>query len=49
MKKVLTLNIYIDESTNQVNAEMKHRCKDKQSALNLIQEFVDRKSRKKDA
>lgn len=49
MKKVLTLNIYIDEVTNKVTAEMKHRCKSKDFALNLLQDFIDRKRRKRDA
>ena len=47
MKKILTLNIYVDETTNKVTAEMKHRCNSKDDALRLIQEFVDRKKRKK--
>lgn len=46
--KVLTLKIEVDES-GKVNADLKHKCKTTKDALGLIQEFVDRKSRKKDA
>ena len=46
--RVLTLRIEGDES-GKVNAELKHKCKSTKDALGLIQEFVDRKSRKKDA
>ena len=47
MKKILTLNIYLDEDTNKVSAEMKHRCGSKEDAIGLIEEFVRRKRRKK--
>ena len=48
MKVILRLRIEVDEN-GKVNAELKHRCKSTKDALGLIQEFVDRKSRKKDA
>ena len=47
MKKVLTLNIYINEDSNEVNCELKHRCQTKEDALNIIQEFINRKRRGK--
>ena len=47
MKKIIALNIYLDEETKQIKAELKHRCETKQIALSVIQEFVNRKGREK--
>ena len=47
MKKILTLNIYLNEDNKQISAEMRHRCNSEDDALNLLQEFIDRKRRKK--
>ena len=47
MKKIIALNIYLDENTKQLKAEMKHRCDTKDDALNVIQEFINRKRKGK--
>ena len=46
--RVLELTIEVDKS-GKVDANLKHKCKSTKDALSLIQEFIDRKSRKKDA
>lgn len=44
--KVLTLKIEVDES-GKVDANLKHKCKTTDDALNLIQEFINRKRKTK--
>ena len=44
--RVLKLTIEVNES-GRVNADLKHKCKSTKDALDLIQEFVNRKRNKK--
>lgn len=46
MKKIITLEIFFDEDKKMINAEIKHSCDSIETALQVIQEFIDRKSKK---
>ena len=46
MKKIINLVVYFDEDKNKFNSEMKHKCDTLDTALDVIQEFINRKRRK---
>ena len=48
MKKIVTLEIFFDEGKRMLHAKMKHTCNSEEVALQVIQEFVDKKSRRKE-
>lgn len=45
MKKILTLEINLEDDNKTISANLKHCCASTQDALNIIKEFVARKSR----
>ena len=48
MKKIVTLEIFFDEDKKMMQAQLNHTCGSLEVALQVIQEFVDKKSRRKE-
>ena len=47
MKKIINLVVYFDDIKNEFKTEMRHKCDTTETALDVIQEFINRKRRGK--